>query len=47
MREARVRRDYTALVFDKDGTLFDFHATWGAWSAGFIQELAGGRSGAA
>jgi len=37
-----VRRNYTALVFDKDGTLFDFHATWGAWSAGFIQELAGG-----
>jgi hypothetical protein len=24
------------LIFDKDGTLFDFHATWGSWSAGFI-----------
>ncbi|MEL6960177.1 MAG: hypothetical protein AAGL89_14620 [Pseudomonadota bacterium] len=20
------------LVFDKDGTLFDFNATWGAWA---------------
>lgn len=36
-----MRKDYTALVFDKDGTLFDFHATWGAWSAGFIENLAG------
>lgn len=37
-----MRRDYTALVFDKDGTLFDFHATWGAWSAGLIEDLADG-----
>ena len=29
------------LVFDKDGTLFDFHATWAGWCAGFIQEVAG------
>ncbi len=28
------------LVFDKDGTLFDFQATWGIWCAGFIAELA-------
>ena len=28
------------LVFDKDGTLFDFHASWGEWSAGFIDDLA-------
>jgi phosphoglycolate phosphatase len=30
------------LVFDKDGTLFDFHATWAAWTAGLIDELAAG-----
>lgn len=30
------------LLFDKDGTLFDFHATWGAWAAGLMMELAGG-----
>lgn len=27
------------IVFDKDGTLFDFHASWGAWAAGFLSEL--------
>lgn len=30
------------LVFDKDGTLFDFQATWGEWCADFIAELAPG-----
>lgn len=30
------------LVFDKDGTLFDFQATWGVWCADFIAELAPG-----
>lgn len=30
------------LVFDKDGTLFDFHATWSAWCAGLIAQLSGG-----
>lgn len=30
------------LVFDKDGTLFDFNATWSAWCDGFIQGIAGG-----
>jgi phosphoglycolate phosphatase len=30
------------ILFDKDGTLFDFHATWGAWSAGFLEAEAGG-----
>lgn len=29
------------LVFDKDGTLFDFQATWGVWCADFIAELTG------
>jgi phosphoglycolate phosphatase len=30
------------LLFDKDGTLFDFQATWGVWGGAFIRELAGG-----
>lgn len=35
------------LVFDKDGTLFDFQATWGIWCADFIAELAPGAPGTA
>ena len=31
-----------AILFDKDGTLFDFQATWGAWASGFLSDLAGG-----
>lgn len=30
------------LLFDKDGTLFDFHATWSVWAASIIDELAAG-----
>jgi len=30
------------LLFDKDGTLFDFHATWSVWAAGVIEHLAEG-----
>ncbi|MBP1805674.1 HAD family hydrolase [Rubellimicrobium aerolatum] len=30
------------VLFDKDGTLFDFQATWGAWSRGLIESEAGG-----
>lgn len=30
------------LCFDKDGTLFDFAATWEAWAAAFIARAAGG-----
>ncbi len=30
----------TGIVFDKDGTLFDFNATWGAWAGRLIRELA-------
>ncbi|MEZ5779274.1 MAG: HAD family hydrolase [Paracoccaceae bacterium] len=30
------------LVFDKDGTLFDFKATWGGWAQRFLDELADG-----
>ncbi len=31
-----------AVLFDKDGTLFDFQATWGAWAHQLIDLLAGG-----
>ena len=30
------------IVFDKDGTLFDFQATWGAWTRGMIEAESGG-----
>ena len=30
-----------AVLFDKDGTLFDFHATWGGWTENLLLELAG------
>ena len=29
------------LLFDKDGTLFDFQATWGGWAQRLIRHLAG------
>lgn len=31
-----------AILFDKDGTLFDFQATWGAWARGFLASEACG-----
>ena len=33
------------LLFDKDGTLFDFHATWSVWAGGVIRALAEGDEG--
>jgi len=30
------------ILFDKDGTLFDFNATWGAWSRHLLMSEAGG-----
>lgn len=30
------------LLFDKDGTLFDFHATWSVWASSVIHDLAAG-----
>lgn len=30
------------VLFDKDGTLFDFEATWNVWSAMMLTDLAGG-----
>lgn len=32
----------TAILFDKDGTLFDFQATWSGWIAGMLRVLAQG-----
>lgn len=32
------------LLFDKDGTLFDFGATWNAWAAGMIHRFAEGEA---
>lgn len=29
-----------AVIFDKDGTLFDFRASWGAWTDAVLAELA-------
>ncbi|MCU0828703.1 MAG: HAD family hydrolase [Tabrizicola sp.] len=28
------------LLFDKDGTLFDFRVSWGQWAAGFLASIA-------
>ena len=28
------------LLFDKDGTLFDFRSSWGRWAAGFLSSVA-------
>lgn len=30
------------IIFDKDGTLFDFHKTWASWSAQLLETLSGG-----
>lgn len=30
-----------AVIFDKDGTLFDFRASWGAWTRNLLAELGG------
>lgn len=37
-----MREPIRGLIFDKDGTLFDFNATWSAWCHGFILGLAEG-----
>jgi phosphoglycolate phosphatase len=33
--------DVKGILFDKDGTLFDFDATWGQWCRRFLRDLAG------
>ncbi|MCB1332107.1 MAG: HAD family hydrolase [Roseivivax sp.] len=35
----------TAILFDKDGTLFDFRATWDVWAGGVLRALAAGDQG--
>jgi phosphoglycolate phosphatase len=35
------------LLLDKDGTLFDFQASWGRWTADFVHRLAAGDEGRA
>ena len=37
----------TAVLFDKDGTLFDFHASWAGWAAAILSDLAAGDAGQA
>lgn len=37
--------DIAAILFDKDGTLFDYHKTWANWSRQFLLELADGHVG--
>lgn len=31
---------FNAILFDKDGTLFDFASTWEAWAQSFVRRLA-------
>lgn len=35
-------RGIAAILFDKDGTLFDFNATWAVWARGMLETLAAG-----
>jgi phosphoglycolate phosphatase len=46
-RGAADRPPLRGLLFDKDGTLFDFHGTWGAWSVALIERLSRGNPGRA
>lgn len=32
-----IRDGIKGVIFDKDGTLFDFNATWGAWARGVLE----------
>lgn len=40
-------RAIRGLVFDKDGTLFDFRATWSVWTRRLLLELTAGEEGRA
>jgi phosphoglycolate phosphatase len=35
------------VIFDKDGTLFDFHRTWAGWTERLLDSLSGGDPGLA
>lgn len=45
--KSRAQTRIRAAIFDKDGTLFDFRASWGAWTRAVLQELAGSPAEAA
>ncbi len=34
--------DVRGVLFDKDGTLFDFHLSWGNWAAALLRDLTAG-----
>ncbi len=34
------RNPIEGIIFDKDGTLLDFEATWGLWAQGFLTQIA-------
>ena len=40
--QTRSAPEIRGVLFDKDGTLFDFHETWSAWARGFIADVTGG-----
>lgn len=44
MQGKKTPRKIDGLLFDKDGTLFDFHATWSTWAAKIIDQLSEGRA---
>lgn len=39
-----MRRQVRAVLFDKDGTLYDFQATWSQWAVRLLDELGGGNA---
>lgn len=39
-KESRVHKAIKGLLFDKDGTLFDFQKSWGSWCALAIDDMA-------
>ena len=38
-------RDMRGVLFDKDGTLFDFHKSWSSWMAFVLGGLSCGNAG--
>ncbi len=41
-KETATRRTYDAVLFDKDGTLFEFTATWAGWAHALLMRVARG-----
>ncbi len=42
MRAPNEHAEIRGIIFDKDGTLFDFNATWGVWAQDMLRAEAGG-----